>query len=225
MVSRSGIVGLLALLVTLVGGAPAAGDGTAGASPYYVARADPRLCPSPVCGGIRIDRVNSDATVCGDGVRRKECYAAAIDLSRIRIDEKGRVLLQRQITESRSVSRGKLVRGLVEGFPDLDTFVISEVWTASSSLARARGAFFRVRDNGLRCVTTPCFSIRATKLSVGAHVNVSDIDLSRSGAPVAERLRAYDALASSGLVIAGRIVREDDGRTAVASQFYVRATP
>ena len=178
-----------------------------------------------MCGGIWVDRVNTGATVCGDGVRREECYAAAADLSRLRMDEKGRVLLQGKITEGRAVVRGKLVRGLVEGFPALDTLVVTEGWAASSSLARARGTFFRVRDNGVRCVTTPCFSVRATKLNLGTHVNVSDVDLSRSGAPVAERFRAYDVLASSGLVVAGRIVREGAGRTAVASQFYVRATP
>ena len=192
---------------------------------YYVARADPRLCPSPMCGGIWVDRVNTEVTVCGNGARQEECYAAAADLSRLAVDEKSRVLLQRQIVEGRAVARGKLVRGLVEGFPELDTLVVSEAWSASSSLARARGTFFRVRDNGVRCVTTPCFSVRATKLNVGTHVNVSDVDLSRSGAPARERIRAYDALATTGLVIAGRIVRERRGRTVVGTQFYTRATP
>lgn len=228
MASRLGIVGLIALLAALVGGAPAAPasrEGTAVAPAYYVARADPRLCPSPMCGGIWVDRVNTDRTVCGDGARQEECYAAAADLRQIRVDGKGRVLLQRLVTEGRAVVRGKLVRGLVEGFPELDTLVVSEVWAASSSLARARGTFFRLRDNGVRCVTTPCHSVRAARLNAGGHVDVSDLDLSRSGASPLERRRALDTLATTGLVVAGHIVRDGPGRTAVAYQFYVRATP
>ena len=223
MTSRALLVGLLAIAAALAAGAPASGDPPRSVSSYYLARADARLCPSPMCGGIWVKLVNTSATACGDGTRRKECYAASADLSRLRIDGKGRELLQRLVTEGRAVARGKLVRGRVDGFPELDTLVVSEVWTASSSLNRARGVFHRLRDNGVRCVTTPCFSTHAARLNSGRHVNVSDVDLSRSGAPIAEQRRALAQVSGPGLIAAGRVVAEGRGRTYVASQFYVRA--
>jgi hypothetical protein len=211
--------------VLLVAGAPSAASGPTGPlAAYYLARADPRLCPSPMCGGIWLKLLNMPATVCGDGARQEECYAASADLSRLRTDEKGRVQLQQLITEGRAVARGKLVRGLVEGFPELDTFVVSEVWTASSSPGRAQGVFRRLRDSGIRCVTTPCFSTNAAVLNTRRVEKISSVDLSRTGTPPAERRRALDGIAGRGLVAAGRILRRPGGDHAfVATQFYVRA--
>jgi hypothetical protein len=221
MIRRALLVGLLALAA---GVSPAQG-GPASASPsYLLARADPRLCPSPMCGGIWVRAVNAGETVCGGDVRQKECYAAAADLSRIRVDAKGRELLQRAISEGRAVARGRLVRGRVAGFPELDTLLVSEVWTASSSQARAAGVFRRLRDNGIRCVKAPCFWIATTVLNSSRSLSASSIDLSRVGAAPAERRRALEQLSGPGLIAAGRMVRTADrGRTFVATQFYVRA--
>jgi hypothetical protein len=222
VIRRALIVGLLAAAAA-AGAAPSPSE-PASSAPYYLARGDPRLCPSPMCGGIWVKRVNLRATVCGDGSKRQECYAASADLSRLRVDEKGRVLLQRLITEGRAVARGTLVGGRVQGFPELDTFVVSEVWAASSSLARPLGVFRRLRDNGVRCITTPCFSIRSSVLNTVRSGTVSDVDLSRTDTPPAERRRALDELARAGLIASGRVVRtHDGGRAVVATQFYVRA--
>jgi hypothetical protein len=223
---RALIAGALAavFVVPAAGALPAARDTAASGSAYYVARADPRLCPSPMCGGIWVDRVNASSTVCGNGARQGECYAASADLTRLPVDEKGRVQLQAVITEGRAVARGTLVRGLVEGSPQLDTFVVSEVWTASSGMGRALGVFHRLRDNGIRCVTTPCFSIRASVLNTPRFENVSRVVLSPTGAPLAERRRALEQLSGPGLIGAGRVVRaRSGGRNFVATQFYLRA--
>jgi hypothetical protein len=204
---------------------PSGASEPSAAQPSFVlARADPRLCPSPMCGGIWVSRVNRDTTVCGDGTRREECYAASADLSLLRAGEKRQVHLQRLITEGRAVVRGTLVLGQVEGFPELDTLFASEVWTASSSLGRARGGFRKLRDSGTRCVTTPCFSTNAAVLNTRRVEKVSSVDLSRTGAPPAERKRALGNIAGPGLVAAGRIVRQPNGgRAFLATQFYVRA--
>jgi hypothetical protein len=216
---------MLVTAAVLLAGAPTgASEPAAGVDSYYLARADPRLCPSPMCGGIWLRLLNTRATVCGDGTKQEECYAASADLSRLRVDEKGRVQLQSLITEGRAVARGTLVRGLVEGFPELDTFVVSEVWPASSSHGRALGVFRRLRDSGIRCVTTPCFSIRAAVLNTSRFENISSVDLTRTGASRAERRRALEDVAGPGLVAAGRVVRRPGGgRAFVATQFYARA--
>ena len=224
MACRACIAMLVTTAVLLAGAPSGASEPTAGLTSYYLARADPRLCPSPMCGGMWVNRLNTRATVCGDGAEQGACYAASADLSSVRVAEKGRARLQRLITEGRAIARGRLVPGLVEGFPELDTFVVSEVWTASSSLGRARGIFRRLRDSGIRCVTTPCFSIRAAVLNTARFENVSSVDLSPTGAPRGERRRALDDVAGPGLLAAGRVVRRPNGGSAfVATQFYVRA--
>lgn len=230
MTRRARIAVLFALVATLLTGAnPASSDPPGSVSSYYLARADPRLCPSPMCGGLWINLVNKSATRCGDGAARRECYVAEADLSGLSVDEKGRVQLQRLITEGRALARGRLLRGRIDGFPELDILVVSEVWTASSSQTRARGLFHRLRDNGVRCITTPCFSIHAAVLNVGRHLNVSNVNLASTGAPAWERRAALAQIARPGLIAAGRVVRTPnagpagDGRTFVATQFYARA--
>jgi hypothetical protein len=229
MICRAGVVVALAVVTSFAGAGPAVADPAPSVSSYYLARADPRLCPSPMCGGIWVHLVNASATTCGNGAREEECYAASTDLTRLPLDEKRRAQLQALIGEGRAVARGRLVRGRVDGFPDLDTFVVSEVWTASSSPGRPRGVVHRLRDRGIRCVTTPCFSIHAAVLNSGRHIDVSGVDLAPTGAPRRERARALQKLHRSGLIASGRVVRKPNagpagiGRVFVASQFYVRA--
>jgi hypothetical protein len=212
------VIGVLLATAVLAVGAPAeAGERAPASGGYHVVRPNPRLCPSPMCGGIWVKLVNTEA---------KERYAASADLSRLGAVDKP--ALQRLITEGRAVARGRLVRGQVQGFPELDTLVVSEVWVAASSRNRARGTFHRLRDRGIRCVTTPCFSIHAAVLNSPQYVDVSGVDLSAVGASVAERRRALAQISKGGLIAAGRIVRAPNGgrtkagRTFVATQFYVR---
>ena len=225
MISRAFFAGLLAGVVLLVGAAPAASDPPRSVSSYYLGRGDPRLCPSPICGGIWVTLVNRDKTTCGDGIARPECYAASVDLRLLRNSEEARARLSQLISEGRALARGKLVRGRIDGFPELAVLVVSEVWTASSSPGRPRGVFHRLRDKGVRCVTTPCFSTHAAALNTGRHFDVSDVDLTRTGAPVEEQLRArtHSLLFRGSLIASGRAVRAGTGRSFVATQFYVRA--
>ena len=214
---------LVGLALVSAGAGPAWGEPASSPSPYVLARADPRLCPSPMCGGIWVKAVNAVSTGCGEGARQKECYAASADLSGLQVDAKGRELLQRAIVEGRAVARGRLVPGRVADFPELDTLVVSGAWAASSSTARARGVFRRLRDNRIRCVRAPCFWIAATVLNSSGSISISSVDLSRVGASPAERRRALEQLGGPGLIAAGRIVRTADrGRAFVATQFYVR---
>ncbi len=229
MISRACLVGVLAAAGLLGVAPPAASDPPSSVSSYYTGRADPRLCASPMCGGVWVKLVNRPSTACGDAARREECYVAETDLTRLPVDERSRVQLQAAITEGRALARGTLVRGRVEGFPELDTLVVSEVWVASSSQNRALGVFHTLRDRGIRCVAAPCLSTHAAALNTGAHANVSAIDLARTGAPAGERRSALQHLPHVGLITAGRVVadrsagRKRVGRKLVATQFYVRA--
>ena len=225
MTSRACFLGLLACVVLLVGAAPAASDPPRSVSSYYLGRGDPRLCPSPICGGVWVKLVNRETTTCGDGIARPECYAASVDLRLIRNTEEARGRLGHLMSEGRALARGKLVRGRVDGFPELDVLVATEVWPASSSPARPRGLFHRLRDKGVRCITIPCFSTHAARLNAGSHIDVSDVDLAHTGAPRMEQLEARirGDVTGDGVIASGRIVRMGKGRTFVATQFYERA--
>ena len=42
----------------------------------FLVEHDPRLCPSPACGGYWVALANGVRTRCGDGTREKRCYDA-----------------------------------------------------------------------------------------------------------------------------------------------------
>ena len=230
MVSRVAIV-LLVIVATLGGATRAEGDTPSSVSSYYVGRGDPRLCPSPLCGGVWVRLVNKNATSCGGQFAVRECYVAAVNVSRVRVSERLRARLAGLVGSGLALARGTIVRGRVPGFPELATLVASEIWPASSAPGTPTGPFRVLRDNGVRCITAPCFSTHGTLLNSGRHTNVSGIDLSRLRTTNAERDHARERIATGELVAAGRIVREpDDGpagarRVLVATQFYVKVTP
>jgi hypothetical protein len=223
------VAAALAGVFVLVGAPPATGDPPRSVSSYYLARVDARRCAIPMCGGIWARLVNRVETRCGDGVPEPECYAAAADLGRLQVGAKRRAELEKLISDGRALVRGRLVRGLVPDFPDLDTLVASEVWIASRSPSEPRGSVRRLRGNGIVCVTAPCYTIHAAELNTGRHVDVSEVDLSPTGAPARERRRALATITTkSSLLASGRAIRRTgaagrSGRTFVATQFYVRA--
>ena len=230
MVSRVAIV-LLVIVAALGGATRAGGDTPSSVSSYYVGRGDPRLCPSPLCGGVWVRLVNKNATSCGGQFAGRECYVAAVNVSRVRVSERLRARLAGLVGSGLALARGTIVRGRVPGFPELSTLVASEVWPASSAPGTPTGPFRVLRDHDVRCDTAPCFSTHATLLNSGRHTNVSGIDLSRLRTTHAERDHARERMATGELIAAGRIVREPDagpagaGRVLVATQFYVKATP
>jgi hypothetical protein len=64
---------------------------------------------------------------------------------------------------------------------------------------------YRLRDNGVRCITYPCPSIDAIPLEGGAPVQVHEVDLSALGLSDAARDEALARLSGKGLVVRGRI--------------------
>jgi hypothetical protein len=219
------------LLIAAVGQLAALGSAsgnTRAAGPYYFARGDPRLCPSPMCGGFFVRLVNERVTRCPDGALRRECYVARVDMSRLRIGQEERAKLTELLAAGRGLVRGPIVQGEIEAFPELGVLVAQEGWQGSSSPRPPTGVFRRLSDNGVRCITTPCYSIRTHQLNSRRHGDISDVDLSQTGAPKAERIRALMRIAEGDLIAAGRLNLDSDvgpagdGRVLLASQFYVR---
>src|SRR5712691_9100246 len=77
----TGRLAMLALAVAVALTATGAPARSGEAGEVFRVRADPRLCPSPLCGGFFVHRVNGPSTACADGTARAWCYVARINLA------------------------------------------------------------------------------------------------------------------------------------------------
>jgi hypothetical protein len=177
----------------------------------YVVRHDPRLCPSPLCGGYWVAIANGARTRCHDGLRRPRCYVATA------VAADGGPLA--------GVGEGALVRGAIDlGSDDLGELVVSAVY-APAGRAPLAGGFYRVVDTEVRCVRAPCRSYRATQLNGRTRATISKVQLDTTKASPAEVARAHRALQTAD----GRYVRgvfsltADGGGAFVAVRLYLRA--
>ncbi|HEX5028800.1 MAG TPA: DUF6748 domain-containing protein [Gaiellaceae bacterium] len=216
MISR---VSLLAILLAVAGFAvsatPAARTPPAGTAIFLVQQ-DPRLCPSPRCGGHWAALANGVRTRCADGVRRVRCYVATT------VDRHGR-RLGGAIPEG-SLARGALEPGLAFAGARLDRLRLWALYSPAGTAAVA-GGYYRVRDNGIRCVRAPCFSYRATGVNSSMFVMASAVDLTASGGSPSDQSRARAALRTKdGLYARGTFARSPDGgRVFRAVRLYLRA--
>lgn len=216
LVRTAMLAALITVLVGLAGAALAASNPPPVGSSFYVLTHDPRLCPSPLCGGYWVALANHPRTRCHDGLFRPRCYVATA------VDEHRHPL-------TKSVADGALARAAIEpwsfeGFGMLGVLVAADVW-APAGRAVASGGFHRLRDTGIRCVRAPCFSLRASRLNGSARMTVSELDLAAAGAAPADLERAEAALRTkNGLLARGRIVsRADGGRLFRATRLFLRS--
>ena len=216
MLVRPGmLIALVAVLAGLAGAAPAASNPPAAAS-YFVVRPDPRLCPSPLCGGYWVSLANHARTRCHDGLRRPRCYvASAVGVDRHPLKA--------------NPADGAIVRAAIEswtfgGFGQLGILVVINVF-APAGRAPESGRFFRVAGTGIRCVRTPCFALRASRLNRSSRATLSGIDIgtARTGPDELERVEA--ALdTKNGVLARGSVVSASDGgRIFRATRFFLRS--
>ena len=209
MISR---VGLAAGVVLLAGVAvaPAARQPPSGTA-MFVVRADPRLCPSPRCGGYWVALANAARTRCPDGMRHPRCYVARS------VGAGGQPLA--------GIAEQALVRGAIDDGRDDFGVLVATAMYAPAGKAAVSGGYYRVVDTGIVCVRAPCFSYRATQVNGSTRTTMSGVDLEASGAAPVEVARARSALRTkNGLHARGRFARSDDGGTVFrALRLYLRA--
>jgi hypothetical protein len=215
MASRVGLLGILALVVVSCLAGSARSQPPIGTS-VYVVRVDPRLCPSPLCGGYWVALANHARSRCSDGKLRQRCYIAKA------VDE-GRHPLEVTVPD------GALVRADIDsqefqGLGELGVLAVATVYEQAGK-APATGRYFRVVDTGIRCIRAPCFSMRAAQLNRAYTTTSSGLVLSTLGAREDLEERVLAALATkNGVFARGRIVATPDGgRVFHASRFYLRS--
>ena len=208
---------LAALAPALMGALPAAGGPPPVGLSQYLVEPDPRLCPSPLCGGYWASLANHSQTRCHDGVLRPRCYVA------VALDE------QRHQLET-GVPAGAIVRADIEpwrfeGFGQLGALVVAAVRAPVGQ--KATGSVYRVKDLGIRCVRAPCFSFRAGKLNTLFRTTLSSLNLRPAFLTAEDRARTEAALeTTNGLFASGRVVRTaDGGRELRVWRVYLRAAP
>lgn len=212
MISRVGVVAALLAIVCIVVASPSAARQPPKGTAMYLVRHDLRMCPSPRCGGYWVAIVNGVRTRCSDGLRHLRCHVAGS------VDGRGRRL--------RDVPEGALVRGALDlGRDDLGELVATAAY-APSGTATASGGWYRVVDNGIRCVRAPCFSYTVKPVNATTRgVTVSSLDLAASAAPAPDVAGALRAIGTkNGLYARGRFARTPDGgKVFRALRLYLRA--
>lgn len=211
--ARSAWAGSLLLSVaisTAAGVSAARADSRAENSTYYLLSPDLAMCPT--CGsGVVAKRVN-----------RSQVVPADLDLAAVELDPEELALFQDAVQRGNALVRGDIAPNAAAPYP-FYVLHVSEVWLPATPGAPA-GRFFRVRDNGIVCITTPCFSLDRAPLNTWWHAALSGLDLLGVGADEAALLAAQQALFSSSLIVSGRVQRgADRGVELHASQFFLRA--
>ena len=198
---RHAVPAVAAAAIALAGMPASAAPPEVGTSRYLV-RHDPRLCPSPLCGGSWVALANRTRTRCHDGTLQARCYVArTVDAERHPLDA--------------SVPEGALARAAIEawnfeGLGRLGVLVVADVRAPAGRAPSGR--VYRLRDNRKRCVRAPCFWISAVLANTGLRTTLSGLDLSHAGLTPAQRTAAESTLGSpAALYAAGRIVRTADG--------------
>lgn len=201
---------------------------------YFEISADLRKCAWPTCGGWFVNRLNQSLTRCTDGRYAPTCYTPVLDWSEIKLsDSKKEELLD--ACNKGAVSEGvfAIVSGRLDPpdrttlVPTMGQFVIHEAWVAVNE-ALSGGAFVRVRDNGIRCITSPCPSVSEETLNMKQIANISAIDWKPGKFSEEQVGQCIDWMTTAdGLLIAGNRYTAPDngsiaiGRTATAAYYQL----
>ena len=197
------------------------------ANGYYTARQDLRKCISPLCGGIFVKSVNMRLTKCADGSYQAECYVASANWEKLGFDPFS-VDLGLYFTTP-ILLKGELIPHIYGGFGNLGEFVASEAYRPATNNP-AEGIFAALKNKGIYCITTPCFSIDEFVLNSNKTGVISGFDLNPSGASAKDISTAYSLFANNApLIVVGHNEKRQEmtgmGVVFIANQFYLPIQP
>ena len=217
MASRVGLVATARRLGACVVDGLRAADARRAGTAMYVVRHDPRLCPSPMCGGYWVALANGARTRCARRTAAtRRCYVArAFDAAARPVGASPEECARsRALTRTRS--RARQARRSARRPRS----------THPAGTAAVSGGYYRVVDTGIRCVRAPCFSYRGDpgeRLDPDDRVGCRPRGVGRD--PGRDRgARSRLVATKSGLYARGRFARHrDGGRVFRALRLYLRA--
>jgi len=228
---------LLALVVMpsasigMVGGGPPFEEVDAAGferSTYYrVTRFDMRLCPSLLCGGVFVKRVNRKLTRCADGTKAADCYVGSVDFSRLGLSSEEEVDLYGEFGGQRLLARGELVLESFGTGIDVPKLIVDDAWIGATGSQSEHGKYWGVVPSGIVCFAAPCPSLLRFKINGGRVGWLHSIDLSYSGASQSEiDLGLSQLYQGPGLIGFGRMKKisgpAGNGREFRTSEFYTK---
>ncbi|MFO0665041.1 MAG: Kazal-type serine protease inhibitor family protein [Polyangiaceae bacterium] len=198
---------------------------------YFIAtRPDFRKCSAPMCGGVYVKRVNQARTVCADGRAAAECYVGTFSAAGLGFSADEQSDLVAKFKEGKIVVRASL--GRHNGSSIIGKLKVAEVWEGASG-AVADGTFYRVADNGVRCIQAPCpsttmYTLNSRETNTVTAVNL-DTNPPASAQEVSSARRAIGTsegiLISGGIAIPRCIQGTRCGPVAMTTEFYLRVKP
>jgi hypothetical protein len=192
---------------------------------YYAVAPDPRLCPSPLCGGYWVARVNQPLTDCADGTRAQRCYVAELDLAATGLSP-GQIARVRSAT-GHLLLRGAIVAKTFPAFGNLGVLRGREAWIGHARVV-ASGTFYRARDTGIVCIAYPCPTVRIALLGQERPTQtIAGVDLRDVAADPADGYAQLNT--PEGLVAAGDLVEVSgpagSSHELAASEYYLPVEP
>lgn len=183
---------------------------------YYLARPDYRKCAAPMCGGIYVKQVNHRILRCPNGRASSECYIGTLDWQKIGVYP---------FASLSTTDNPILLKGTIDSSERYGRFVAEGAFAPAGKKAPS-GTFYGVENNGIVCITSPCFSFNQYTLNSNRAGKISDLDLTRTGASEADIQAAYALMAESEPVLIAGVnqrVRQlaGTGIRLAASQFYL----
>ena len=176
-----------------------------------------------MCGGDYLERLNRSTTVCHDGKSAARCYTPELDWSESGLKPEIQGVLDAASAQStlsggiKAIVRGRFARyGSTKGAAyDMGRFIVTEAWVAQGAGA-ADGVFVKIKDNGVRCITSPCPSTGEAALNTSRTAAIHEIDWSDAGVGDEELAALGERMfLPSGLIIAGdRFTHKVNGTTA-----------
>jgi hypothetical protein len=102
-----------------------------------------------------------------------------------------------------AVVRGRFGKKNTETpMPNLGRFIVTEAWVAVGE-GQAEGVFAKVKDNGIRCITTPCNSITEYALNSSRSANIAEIDFEAGDLSDDAVEGLVGDLSNGGFIVAG----------------------
>jgi hypothetical protein len=206
-------------------------DQPGGTYTYYYVTKDLRQCfvASPNCGGYYYRLANATKTVCRDGKKAEQCYAAGADLAKLGLAETATTKVQDAIYHGEVLLRATIGSKAYTGIGAGTYAQINpkEAWLAQGPNA-AEGPLMKIEDSGVRCITSPCPSFKELKLNSAVTQTIADLQWDASGA--SDRLigTALDKMHTDGLIVAGYRTTVSgpggDGKARSVTQFWFKAT-
>jgi hypothetical protein len=138
------------------------------------------------CTHVDLIRAARSTTTCADGTSKDHCEVRSLDFSKLNLSSSQLTTVGDQLQASAATPdigpqllvRGTYVHGTNPIYPGTDwvTFQVTELWAAQIKDATTAGTLVMIRDNGRRCIDTPCHSDNENRLNSTRNMDIDGLD-------------------------------------------------